>query len=334
MTTRVSILGAGSWGTALAVLLCGNGHRVSLWTRDPEQAAALSETRENTAFLPGVFLDASIEVCSDLRTAMTDADFLVFAVPSQAVREVARQAAPFFHKPMLPINAAKGFENGTRKRLSQVLREELGTEELVVLSGPSHAEEVGRGMDTSVAAASEDEEAARRVQDLFMNPQFRVYCNSDLIGVEVAGATKNIIAICYGVLDGVGAGDNLHAALFARGLAEITRLGSAMGADPQTFYGLAGIGDLMVTCTSVHSRNHRAGIRLGQGVPLERVLREMNMVVEGVDTARNTLALSRQYGVQMPITEQLCLLFDGRVKPELALRELMMRDRTREYNGR
>ena len=331
---KVAVLVAGSWGTALASVLADNGHEVRLWTRHAHQAEEINRTRVNSRYLPDVRLPEKLQATVDLGEAVTGADAVLFVAPSAALREVARAAAPFLGEHTLIIHAVKGFEMNSLKRMSSVLAEELPIppERLVVLSGPSHAEEVVRKQPTTVVVAAVDQTAAEQAQDFFINSYFRVYTNSDVIGVEVAGAIKNIIALGAGLSDGLGFGDNAKAALITRGLAEIGRLGEAMGANMLTFAGLAGVGDLIVTCTSQHSRNWRAGSLLAQGLTVDEVLERMGMVVEGVRTTSAAHALASQYHVQMPITEQLyAVLFAGK-EPRLAVEHLMARGRTQEMD--
>ncbi|WP_020616694.1 NAD(P)H-dependent glycerol-3-phosphate dehydrogenase [Paenibacillus daejeonensis] len=331
---KVAVLVAGSWGTALAAVLADNGHEVCLWTRHAHQAEEINRTRVNSRYLPDARLPEKLRATVDLGEAVTGADAVLFVAPSAALREVARAAAPFLSEQTLVIHAVKGFEMNSLKRMSSVLAEELPlpAERLVVLSGPSHAEEVVRKQPTTVVVAAVDQTAAEQAQDFFINSYFRVYTNSDVIGVEVAGAIKNIIALGAGLSDGLGFGDNAKAALITRGLAEIGRLGEAMGANMLTFAGLAGVGDLIVTCTSQHSRNWRAGSLLAQGLTVDEVLERMGMVVEGVRTTSAAHALASRYHVQMPITEQLyAVLFAGK-EPRLAVEHLMARGRTQEMD--
>lgn len=330
---KIAVLVAGSWGTALARVLCDNGVAPTLWTRNREQAEEINVRRTNGRFLPGARLPEAMTATTDMAEALSGAEAVLFVAPSSAMREVARQAAPWLDGNRLVIHATKGFESDSLKRMSTVLAEELGRDErsIVVLSGPSHAEEVIHRQPTTVVVASQETACAEAAQDLFINGNyFRVYTNPDLIGVETAGAIKNIIALGAGLSDGLGFGDNAKAALITRGLAEIARLGAAMGANPLTFAGLAGVGDLIVTCTSKHSRNWRAGSMLAQGLPLAEVLAKMGMVVEGVRTTKAAHALARRYGVEMPITAQLnAVLFEG-LPPEQAVGMLMGRVRTHE----
>jgi glycerol-3-phosphate dehydrogenase (NAD(P)+) len=330
---KVAVLVAGSWGTALARVLADNGNIVKLWTRNSALADQINHDRRNEKFLPGAILPEGITAMTNMADAILDADAVLFVAPSSAMRDVARQAALFINKDTLVIHATKGFESETLKRMSTVIAEELERPEdrIVVLSGPSHAEEVINRHPTTVVVASRDTSCAEKAQDLFMNDAyFRVYTNPDVIGVETAGAIKNIIALGAGLSDGLGFGDNAKAALITRGLAEITRLGAAMGANPLTFAGLAGVGDLIVTCTSKHSRNWRAGSMLAQGLPLEEVLERMGMVVEGVRTTEAAHVLAKKHEVEMPITDQLYeVLFKG-LSPEQAVGSLMGRVRTHE----
>lgn len=335
MSDKVTVLVAGSWGTALASVLATNHSEVYLWTRNPEQAAEINSSHSNHKYLPGITLADNIIATTDLQTALTDSKAVVIVAPSSGMRQVARSLQPFWKDEMLCVHATKGFETETMKRMSTVISEELGIMEsdIVVLSGPSHAEEVVRLCPTTVVVASPNDKAAASAQELFINNDFRVYTNRDLIGVELSGALKNIIALGAGLSDGLGFGDNAKAALLTRGLAEISRIGVEMGANPLTFAGLAGIGDLVVTATSKHSRNWRAGFLLGQGKPLEEVLESMGMVVEGIRTTQAAYAISDQLGVQMPITDQIYhVLFQGR-SPRDAVEALMGRDRKTEMEA-
>jgi Glycerol-3-phosphate dehydrogenase len=329
---RAAVLVAGSWGTALAAVLAGNGYDVQLWTRSAEHAEQMNASRTNEKYLPGVTLPSSLLATTDMQEALRDAELALFVAPSSAMRGVARQAAPYLAEGTLVVHATKGFEADTLKRMTTVLSEELNrpAEDIVVLSGPSHAEEVIRKQPTTVVVASADLKAAEKAQDAFMSTYFRVYTNPDVVGVEVAGAIKNIIALGAGLSDGLGFGDNAKAALLTRGLAEISRLGTAMGANPLTFAGLAGVGDLVVTCTSKHSRNWRAGSMLADGTPLEEVLERMGMVVEGVRTTRAAKELSKQYEVQMPITAELYGVLFANNSPKTAVENLMGRLKTHE----
>lgn len=330
---KTAVLVAGSWGTALASVLADNGCDVSLWSRNPGQVEEINARRRNSLFLPDALLSERIRATGSMAEAISGAEAVIVVAPSAAMRDVIRQARPYVTERMLLVHATKGFEADSLKRMTHVIAEELphvDAERIVVLSGPSHAEEVIVRCPTTVVVAAGNAGAAEAAQDLFINSYFRVYTNPDVTGVEVGGALKNIIALGAGMTDGLGYGDNAKAALMTRGLAEIGRLGIAMGANPLTFAGLAGVGDLIVTCTSRHSRNWRAGYMLGQGKPLEQVLKEMGMVVEGVKTTKAAHDLARRYEVTMPITDALYrVLFAGK-EPKTAADELMGRVRTHE----
>ncbi|WP_442601118.1 NAD(P)H-dependent glycerol-3-phosphate dehydrogenase [Paenibacillus sp. KN14-4R] len=333
MSRKVSVLVAGSWGTALASVLAENENSVMLWSRNEAQVKEINENHQNSRFLPGITLSNRIVATNSLEEAVTDAEAIVMVVPSSGMREVASAIRPFLKSDALIIHATKGFEAGTLHTMTQVIAAEIPAydpERIVVLSGPSHAEEVIRCSPTTVVVAAKDLTAAEAAQDLFINKSFRVYTNPDVLGVELGGALKNIIGLGAGLSDGLGFGDNARAALMTRGIAEIARLGVAMGANPLTFAGLAGVGDLIATCTSQHSRNWRAGSLLAQGMSLENVLVNIGMVVEGVRTTRITHDIAERYGVNMPITAELYkVLFEGK-SPKLAVEALMGRVRTHE----
>lgn len=332
MSDKAAVLVAGSWGTALASVLADKGMDVAVWTRNEEQKSEINERHRNERFLPGVKLPDNLRATTNMGEAVNGAKAVVIVAPSSAVREVTRQLKPFWHDDMLVVHATKGFETETLKRISTVISEELGCEEgrIVVLSGPSHAEEVVKRCPTTVVVASADDKQSQAAQDLFMNSYFRVYTNRDMVGAELAGALKNIIALGAGMSDGLGYGDNAKAALLTRGLAEITRIGVEMGANPLTFAGLAGVGDLVVTATSRHSRNWRAGFMLGEGKSVDEVLSSMGMVVEGIRTTKAAHTISEKYQVQMPIAKQLYnVLFEG-LDPRTAVEALMGRDRKTE----
>ncbi len=326
----VAVLGAGSWGTALAALLADNGHRVQLWARDPALIRNIAEDRENRRYLPGIALPDSIAPTAEMERALAGADAVVFAVPSGAMRAVAEQASPYLPPGTLLISAAKGLEEESGLRMSQVLTEALGSAvgPVVALSGPNLALEMAREAPTASVAASGDIEAARAVQRLFSHqatPTFRLYTSRDLIGVELGGAIKNVIAIGAGVSDGLGYGDNAKSALMTRGLTEAVRLGTAQGADPQTFMGLSGVGDLIATGASRLSRNYRVGYALGQGRTLPDILAELGQVAEGVPTTHVLCELARRSAVEVPLCTALYgLLFEGRTAPEV-IRTLMLR---------
>ena len=330
---KVVVLGAGSWGTALSIVLAENGHDCLIWSHRSDQANEINLNHSNEKYLPGTVLPNNLLATSSLEEAAKHGKIIVLAVPTKGIREVCRNAKEWIQEPILFVHVSKGIEPDTLKRISEVIREEIPSqliEEIVVLSGPSHAEEVVLKHPTTVTAACEDIQYAEKVQDLFMNGHFRVYTNSDVIGVEIGGALKNIIALAAGITDGLGYGDNAKAALITRGLAEIARLGTKMGAKPLTFSGLTGIGDLIVTCTSVHSRNWRAGNLLGKGIPLEDVLEQMGMVVEGVRTTKAAYQLSKLHNVPMPITSALYGVLFEQTEPKTAVDQLMERVKKHE----
>jgi len=326
----IGILGAGTWGIALARMLVNAGHEVTVWSALPEEIEELSETRRQKN-LPGMVIPKKTVFTKSLEEVCERKDLLLFAVPSVFVRSTARAAAPFIPENQLIADVAKGIEPDTLLTMTEVIRDELKKPvSLVALSGPTHAEEVARDLPTTIVSASEDLKAAETVQDIFMTPGFRVYTNPDVKGVELCGAVKNIIALAAGISAGLGYGDNTKAALITRGMAEITRLGVAMGSREKTFAGLAGIGDLIVTATSRHSRNNRCGELIGKGVPPGEAVRQVGMVVEGVNALPATVALSRRYNVSMPITDAVYDVVRNDRDPGDAVRELMTRDRKAE----
>ena len=302
---KIAVMGAGSWGTALAILLAKKGHHVTLWCYLESEKEQLESVRENLNYLPGVPIPQNIIITNDYKEAIVNNEIIVIAIPSKFLRSNMEQFSPYLTPRHLVVNVSKGLENHTLLRMSQVIEETAPQCPVAVLMGPSHAEEVARDIPTACVSSSRSQKIAERVQDLFMTPTFRVYTNPDLIGVELGGAIKNVIALAAGVVDGLGYGDNTKAALMTRGMVEITRLGLAMGADIQTFNGLTGIGDLIVTCTSMHSRNRRAGILIGKGKSLDEALNEVQMVVEGVHSAKAVYELSRKYNVEMPIIREI-----------------------------
>ena len=327
---KMSVIGAGSWGSALALSLHKNNHKVFMWTRDLDQVDEIINTRENSKFLPGVVFPEDLIVSNDLEEVIADSEIIVLAVPSQAVRSVCKQIRPFVKDNQIIVDVAKGLEKETGLRLSDVVKEELPNNPYVALSGPSHAEEVSKFMPTTLVAACENVKYAQKVQDAFMSPSLRVYTNPDIVGVELGGALKNIIAFGAGMCDGLGYGDNTKAALMTRGIAEIGRLGVAMGANVNTFTGLSGIGDLIVTCTSMHSRNRRAGILMGQGKSLQETLDEVQMVVEGITATEVAYKVSRDLKIDMPITEAIySVLYEG-ADPNEAVMGLMTRSKKHE----
>ena len=292
----IGVIGSGTWGTALSILLAGNGHQVDLWSALESEVAALSRTRIHPN-LPKARIPDSIRVTGNLKEAMEDKDLLVLSVPSVFVRQTAGRMREFLKPGQVVVNVAKGIEEGSLMTLSQVIEEELPDCQVAALSGPSHAEEVSQGLPTTCVAGAHKRHVAELVQSVFMSGVFRVYTNPDLLGIELGGALKNVIALAAGIADGLGFGDNTKAALITRGIAEISRLGMAMGGKAETFAGLTGIGDLIVTCASMHSRNRRAGILIGQGLSMEEAMKEVHMVVEGVYSAKAARALAEKYQV-------------------------------------
>lgn len=327
---NVSIIGAGSWGTALALVLHNNGHKVTIWSIIEEEICMLQKKREHVDKLPGVKLPQELVFTTNLQEAVVNRDMLVLAVPSPFTRNTAKMLREYVVEGQLIVNVAKGIEESTLMTLTQLIEEEVPKARVAALSGPSHAEEVGKGMPTTCVAAAKEKETAEYIQNLFMSDVFRVYTSPDLLGVELGGALKNVIALAAGVADGLGCGDNVKAALITRGIAEISRLGVAMGGKKETFGGLTGIGDLIVTCASVHSRNRRAGVLIGQGSTMEEAMKEVKMIVEGVYSTKAAVALGKKYQVPLPIIEQVnAVLFEGKAAKE-ALSDLMLRDKTIE----
>ena len=322
----IGVIGAGTWGTALAVLLHNNGHQTAIWSAFPEEIEEMTKTRRHKN-LPEITIPEEIFLTADLEEAMACKDVLIMAVPSVFVRSTAARMKPFLKKGQLVVDVAKGIEEGTLKTLSQVIEEELPEAETAILSGPSHAEEVSRGLPTTCVVGAHRKETAEYLQSVFMSSVFRVYTSPDMIGIEVGAALKNVIALAAGIADGLGYGDNTKAALITRGIAEITRLGMKMGGKEQTFVGLSGIGDLIVTCASMHSRNRRAGILIGKGYTMDEAMKEVQMVVEGVYSAKAAKALAEAYGEDMPIVEQINqVLFEGKPAKD-AVGDLMLRDK-------
>lgn len=327
---KIAVIGSGSWGCAASILLATKGYDVYLWSWQQEETDRLAKDRENALVLPGKKFPDNIICSHDMGLCVKDADLIVTVAPSPATRTTAKQLAPFVKPGQVIVNLSKGLEDGTLLRLSEVYKEEIPQATVAVMSGPSHAEEVSEFMPTTNVVASDSLEVSQYIQNIFMTDFFRVYTGTDMIGTELGGALKNVIALCAGICDGVGYGDNSRAALITRGLAEITRLGVKMGAKPETFSGLSGVGDLIVTCTSMHSRNHRAGILLGKGYSLKETLDEIQMVVEGVNTIGAAYNLSKKYDVSMPITsESYKILFEGK-DPKHAVIDLMTRSKTAE----
>lgn len=328
-----SVIGAGSWGTALARVLAKNGHQVTVWSIMEDEIAMLKEKHEHELKLPGVKLPESIYYTTDLKEAVENKEMLVLAVPSPFTRSTAKSMAPFVKEGQLIVNVAKGIEDVTYMTLTDIIEEEIPGAVAAVLSGPSHAEEVGKDMPTTLVAGAAKKETAEYIQNAFMCDFIRVYTSPDVLGIELGGALKNVVALAAGIADGLGCGDNTKAALITRGIAEIARLGIAMGGKLESFTGLTGIGDLIVTCSSMHSRNRKAGMLIGQGYTMEAAMDEVKMVVEGVYSAKAAAGLSKKYQVSMPIVQEVNdILFGGKAASE-AVKDLMFRDKRREANS-
>ena len=323
----ISIIGAGSWGIALAVLLHKNGHHVTVWSVIEAEIRMLQKEREHKDKLPGVKLPEDMVFTTDLEQAVKGAEVLVLAVPSPYTRSTSHSMSSLVKEGQVIVNVAKGIEEKTLLTLSQIIEEEIPQANVAVLSGPSHAEEVGRGIPTTIVVGAKDKETAEYLQNIFMNEVFRVYISPDVLGIELGAALKNVVALAAGIADGLGYGDNTKAALITRGITEIARLGVAMGGRFETFCGLTGIGDLIVTCASMHSRNRRAGILIGQGYTMKQAMDEVQMVVEGVYSAKAAMGLAKKFDVQLPIIEQVnAVLFEGQLADE-AVKNLMLRDK-------
>ena len=329
---KVTVLGAGTWGVALGITLADNGHEVTLWSKFPEETEALKANRSQIRNLPGAVIPDNVKFTNDLEEAVkAGPDLLVMTVASPYVRETAHKISPFVPKDTVIVNGAKGIENETFFTMTQIIEQEIPQCQVAVLSGPSHAEEVSRHIPTTVVAGSDKKETALYVQDIFMSRRFRVYTSPDVCGIELGGSLKNVIALAAGIVDGLGFGDNTKAALITRGIVEIARLGEKMGAKRETFAGLSGIGDLIVTCTSTHSRNHNAGVLLGQGESLEATKKKVGQVIEGVNSAHAALMLAKKYGIEMPIVEKVNeVLFENK-SVTAALSELLEREKVDEY---
>lgn len=326
----ISIIGAGSWGIALALLLHKNGHHITVWSIIQEEIDMLSKEHEHKEKLPGVKLPEDMEFTTDLEAAVKGKDILVLAVPSPFTRSTSHSMKEYVGEGQVIVNVAKGIEEKSLLTLSQIIEEEIPQAKVAVLSGPSHAEEVGRGIPTTIVVGAKEKTTAEWLQNIFMNEAFRVYISPDVLGIELGAALKNVVALAAGIADGLGYGDNTKAALITRGITEIARLGTAMGGRFETFCGLTGIGDLIVTCASIHSRNRRAGILIGKGYSMEEAMKEVKMVVEGVYSAKAAMALAKKYDVQIPIIEQVnAVLFDGK-EAGAAVKELMIRDKKLE----
>lgn len=327
---KIAVFGAGSWGTALAVSLAMEGHTVGIWDINAEHLAQMERERENSRYLPGVRLPDDIRIHMTPEDVVSQVELVVFSAPAQHFRSALTQAKPYLTKDMVLVNVAKGIEQKTLLRLSQIAAELVPGAKYVALSGPSHAEEVGQGLPTTLVAACPDPALAELVQDVFMSSRLRVYTNTDLVGVELGGALKNIIALGAGISDGMGFGDNAKAALMTRGLTEIARLGIKLGALESTFAGLTGVGDLIVTCTSMHSRNRRCGIMIGEGMKPEDAIQKVGMVVEGVYTTEAAYQLAKKMGVEMPITEKIYQVIQGELDAREAVTQLMSREKKHE----
>ena len=329
--SKVTVLGGGGWAIALAKVLCENGNDVIIWSAVDREVEALSKDRENKISLPGIIIPDEMKVTGDLDEAVNDVDVIVMAVASSFVRPTAHSLQGKIKEGQIIVDVAKGIEDDTFNTMSEIIKEELPECDPVVLSGPSHAEEVGRQIPTSVVIGSKNEDTAEFIQKLFANDYFRVYRSPDMKSIELGGSLKNVIALAAGVIDGLGFGDNTEAALMTRGISEITRLGEAMGGHKRTFYGLSGMGDLIVTCASKHSRNRRAGVLIGKGYTLDEAIKEVNMVVEGAVSAKAAYALTQKYNVDAPIIEAVNkVLFEG-MEPLDAMKNLMKRRLTNEY---
>lgn len=330
MDNHISIIGAGSWGTAIAVLLAKKGFNIKLWARDAELIEKIKNTRENADYLPGTMLPDNILASSDMEYCCRGSELAVIASPSHAMRDICSKMMHFVSKDQKIVSLAKGIENVTLLRMSEIVKELMPENEVAVISGPSHAEEVARGIPTAVVASAQKRAVAEYIQDIFMTPMFRVYTNPDIVGVELGGALKNIIALGAGIIDGLELGDNTKAAVMTRGIVEMARLGESLGASGNTFAGLSGIGDLIVTCTSMHSRNRRAGIAIGQGKSVEEVLGSTKMVVEGIRTTKSAYQLAHKQNVEMPITQEIYKLLFDKADIRNSVLNLTMRSKTHE----
>lgn len=329
---KIGIIGAGSWGSALAVLLHNNGHEICIWSALENEIQMLVETHEHKA-LAGVSLSEDMVFTTDLLEAVAGKDLLVLAVASPYTRSTAHKMKDMVAEGQIIVNVAKGIEEQTLMTLSEIIEEEIPQADVAVMSGPSHAEEVGRGIPTTIVVGAKSKKTAEYIQNIFMSEVFRVYISPDVLGIELGGSLKNVVALAAGIADGLGYGDNTKAALITRGIAEISRLGTAMGGNFETFSGLTGIGDLIVTCASMHSRNRRAGILIGQGYTMDEAMKEVKMVVEGVYSAKAAMALSKKYDVQLPIIEQVNQVLFENKPADQAVKELMLRDKKTEITG-
>ena len=329
---NISVIGSGTWGMAIAKLLFDNGHNIKVWSAIESEIEKLKKDRTQKN-LPGIVFDKDIVFESNLEKAMEGSKILVLSVPSIYTRSTAKLMSPYYKENQIIVNVAKGIEESTLKILTEQISDEIPCANVAVLSGPSHAEEVVRQLPTTCVAGANDLDTAKLIQSVFMSPVFRVYTSLDMLGIELGGSLKNVIALAAGISDGLGYGDNAKAALITRGIVEISRLGTAMGANPDTFYGLSGIGDLIVTCASMHSRNRKAGMLMGQGKTMQEAMKEVEMVVEGVYSAKAAKALSKKYNINMPIVDEVnAILFDNK-DPKQAVDALMLRDKISESTG-
>ena len=330
---NIGVLGAGSWGTALSVLLYNNGNEVAVWSIDPAEVQMLNEKREHEKKLPGVKLPEDMKITGDLEGTIKGKDFLVLAVPSPFTRATAKKMSPFVAEGQIIVDVAKGIEESTLMTLSRQIEEEIPQADVAVLSGPSHAEEVGRGLPTTCVIGARTKKTAEYLQSVFISKVFRVYTTPDILGIELGGSLKNVIALAAGIADGMGYGDNTKAALITRGIAEIAKLGVKMGGAIESFTGLTGIGDLIVTCASVHSRNRKAGYLMGQGKSMQEAMDEVQMVVEGVYSTKAAVKLGKLHDVPLPIVSKVNeVLFEGK-DPKEAVNELMLRDSKAEHHA-
>ncbi len=328
--SNVTFLGGGSFGTALGILLANKGNKVSIYDRDKSVVDDININKKNDKYIKELKIPKSVTAYNNLDEALKGAEYVVLAVPSHVIRSASKSLKDKIDKDVVVISIAKGIEEGTNLRLSEVIEEELPNNKVVILSGPSHAEEVAFDIPTTVVVSSKDEKASNEVQDLFITKDFRVYTNDDLVGVEIGGAVKNIIALAAGVCDGIGYGDNSKAALMTRGMAEIVRIGIKLGGKPETFLGLTGMGDLIVTCTSLHSRNRRAGLLIGQGETVDEAIKDVGMVVEGIKACRAFYQLKEKLDIEMPITDVLYKVLFKNKDPKDAVAELMEREKKNE----
>lgn len=328
---NIGVIGSGSWGSALAILLDSNGHNVSIWTHSPDILDKFNETRRLEHALSGIDFPDTIDLTDDMEAICSDKDLIVLVTASPFIRSTLENAKPYIKEGQIIVNASKGIEDKSLLTLSDVILDVIPEAEVAVLSGPSHAEEVSKGLPTTIVIGAENHETSSYLQDIFMNENFRVYTSTDVLGIELGGALKNVIALAAGVSDGLGFGDNTKAALMTRGLAEIARLGVAMGGKSETFAGLSGVGDLIVTCSSIHSRNRMAGYYIGQGFSPKEAMEKVKQVVEGVHSAKAALALSRKYKVEMPIVEQVTLVLFENKNAKEGVSDLLLRDKREEF---